>query len=116
MTLKTKLLDYRELNGLVTEIICSEEESAEYKKLVQSGKELPSGVYRKVENNNEYFYTIADNSSELTREETLELIALMQLEKLNTIKNCCVFFTILAILGIIIGIITSMCAGSALGL
>ena len=74
MDLKTKLLEYRRLNCLASEVICSQEESEQYKKLVLSGQGLPNGVYRKVENGKDYFYTIADDQNELTYEETIELI------------------------------------------
>ena len=116
MKLKTKLLEYRKLNGLASEIIFSNEENQKYKQLVQQGKKLPEGVYRKVENNADYFYTVADDYNELTHEEALELIAHMQLEKLSTIKSCCVFFTVLAIVGIVIGAISFIYVRSTLGL
>ena len=115
MSLKTKLLEHRRLNCLASEVICSQEESEQYKKLVQSGHGLPNGVYRKVEKDKDYFYTIADDQSELTHEETMELIGLMQLEKISTIKSCCVFFTILAIVGLVAALFCFMYARSLMG-
>ncbi len=87
-------------------ISCSSADNKKYLQMVKDGLPLPAGVYQyKDEQGNVYqqFYTVYE--TDLTPEEKAEYIQLKKLSYIETIKSCIVFFTALAAIGIISGII-----------
>ena len=100
--------------SLLQKIDCSPEENQAYLKLVNSGQALPQGVYRYEDEGGmvlNRFYTIYD--PQLTEVETAEYIALMQYQELKTIRQYVFFFVVLAIVGIMAGLILGIILASA---
>ena len=84
---------------------CTPEEFHMYRRLQEKGQPLPEGIIEApIGQNPEYttFYKV--KKATLTLEERNELLTLKKLKFLKTIRNCVVFFTVLAILDLIIGI------------
>ena len=108
---KSELLKLRIEAGIVQKHDCSVEENKEYSERISKGEPLPENVYR-YEEATEYFYRIYE--PELTDEERREYIQLLKLRKLNTIRNCTIFFTVLVILSIIATVIYSLHIASLL--
>ena len=73
-----------------------------WNKVFKKAKEedLPDNVFRDFLNYKSYKV-----ESTLTDNEVKQLIMLKQTERLETIKNCLIFFVVLTIIGIIIGIV-----------
>ena len=92
--------------GLLQEIPCTKEDNKKYRDMVKRGEPLPQGIfqYEALDGTalNE-FYSIYD--PQLTEKEQQEYIALMQYQELKTIRKCVVFFTVLAIIFLVIGIV-----------
>ena len=84
----------------------TDEDNKKYMNLIQRGEVLPEGIFRYEASDgtalNE-FYSIYD--PQLTEKEQQEYIALMQYQELKTIRKCVVFFTVLAIVSLVIGIV-----------
>ena len=100
--------------NLLQKIDCSPEENQAYLKLVNSGQTLPQGVYRYEDVGGmelDRFYTVYD--PQLTETETAEYIALMQYQELKTIRQYVYFFVVLAIVGIVAGLILGFIFASA---
>ena len=103
-----------ELN-LLQCVDCSAEDNRWCLHLVKSGQELPQGVYRKKDIDGrelDLFYTVYD--PQLTEQEMQEYIALMQYKEIRTIRKCVVFFTVLAVISLIVGIIAGISLADAL--
>lgn len=98
INLKKELQSYRFDFHLWQKIPCSKEDNKKYEQLLKKGGTLPDGVFA-YDYNNE-FYTI--HAANLTEEEKQEYIALKQLSFIQTILNCVLFFTILAVISIVI--------------
>ena len=90
---------YKIDHGLLQPIRCSHEEEDEYKRLLKSNKRLPDDVLHKNDYNENTFYRIPP--TDLTCNEVAEYIAFRQLRTLEYIKNCLLFFVILAAVGLI---------------
>ena len=90
--------------GLLQKIPCSKEENKEYQQLLKKGESLPDGVFACVYDNGEVsttdFYTVYE--PDLTEEEIKEYLMYEQLSMIKSIKNCVLFFMILAIIGAVI--------------
>ena len=104
--------DYTKLKlylGILEEQPCTEEESEQYKKLLQAGQSLPPNVHS-VDPYNDgdiecfTFYTLEE--TKLSPEDQEKYVQYKQLRTLITIKNCMLFFTILSITSIIGAIIS----------
>jgi len=67
---------------------------AEMKK---NGEELPEDVF---EDGNGKFFRLAP--SEMSREDELLFVQLKQAKYLKTIRNCVIFFVILAVIGVLL--------------
>ena len=93
--------DVFSING----IDCTKEENKEYREMLKRGESLPDGVYKYEDSLDDElgFYTIY--IPEMTSEETKEYILLKQYGELRTIKKCMVFFTVLAILSIVLSVL-----------
>jgi len=90
---------------------CSKEENKMYKKLLKEGGCLPEGVFAYIYDNGDIstteFYTIYE--PDLTEAEIAEYLTYKKLSLIKTIKNCVMFFTILAIIGLTICTIMIAC-------
>ncbi len=108
------LRDNRIAYGLIERIDCSGEQNAEYARLLKDGGTLPEGVYQYVYDHSTEatgeFYTLSENS--LSEADTKEYLTFRKLNYLRTIKNCVLFFTVLAAVGIA-GFLISLVAGAA---
>ena len=89
---------------LLQKIPCTKQENKEYQKLLKDGGTLPEGVYAYVNDIGETsateFYTIYE--TDLTESEIREYLTYKQLSLIRTIKNCVMFFTVSAIIGMIV--------------
>jgi hypothetical protein len=90
---------------------CIEEEFDTVKSLYDEKKELPDGINHEVVvtydgTKEDRFYRLVDEN--LSDEEWKEYIALKQYMDIHTIKKCVVFFTVLAIISLILGIIAGI--------
>lgn len=102
---KDELLAYRLEFGVVDKKQCTQEENKLYSELLKEGKPLPKGVFKYVDLDN-WFYTV--EGDELNDAEKSEYLAYKQLNMLKTIKNCVLFFTVLAGIGLVFGIISGL--------
>lgn len=93
---KQELAELKFDMGLMRRVDCTAEENAEYFKLYNTEKDLPDGIY-KYKDICEFY--IAQES--LSYDERMEYVALKQYRLIRTIKNCVVFFTVLAVIGLI---------------
>ena len=102
--LREELRQYRDEFNVVQEIACTKEEIAEFKKILKEGGELPEDVHARIcydvdgEEMGKEYYRIY--TPDLTEQEMQEYLTLKRLSLLKTIKNCVVFFTVLAIIGL----------------
>ena len=88
--------------GLITVSECTAEENKQYMELVNAKESLPSGVYR-----GEYLRTfIKTTPAEVSDTEELIFIEALKTKNVITIKHWLTFFGVLAILGLIGGLIT----------
>ncbi len=112
INLRDELHSYKFAFDLLQRIPCSKEENKEYKAILKNGGSLPEGVFPYVyeggEEPNGEFYTIYE--TDLTQAELDEYIAYKQLYMIRTIKNCVVFFTVLAVISLIIAFFMIMSA------
>ncbi len=92
--------------GLIEAVDCTEAENRQYLALLKNGRTLPDGVHRYTDGNNlplDTFYL--ERPAALTAEERLEYIRLLQLKKINTIKNCVIFLMIPAVMVTVLGLL-----------
>lgn len=86
------------------DIACSKEENKQFRQLKKNGEALPDDI-REYQDVNEVvtgeFFRIYDAG--LTENERLEYTFYGMLQQLRTIKKCCVFFTTLTVISLIIG-------------
>ena len=100
--LRKELRSYKFEFNLLQKIPCSKQENRNYQKLLKEGKTLPKDVfsytYQTGETSTTDFYTVYE--ADLSEAEIAEYLTYKKLSLLRTIKNCAVFFTILAVIGI----------------
>lgn len=91
--------------GFLNEIPCTTAENVNYRKMLDEGRPLPDGVYEYESDGPSVrcFYMIEE--PELTEREFNELATLKQLKLLTTIKKCVVFFTVLTIISLVLGLL-----------
>lgn len=89
----------RELNLLDKAIPCTEEEIEMCERALEVDGRLPSGIFYSVFNGNYGYYKIEDYFRD--REDRKYLLTLQRTKYLRTIKNCVVFFTVTAVIGIV---------------
>ena len=89
-------------------IDCSKEENQKYRELLKNGGSLPEGVfaYKNDLGENIYQYYTVHIPENLSKEERLEYIILKQYELIKTIKNCVLFFAILAAISFLLSFLT----------
>lgn len=101
--IKRELDNYRLKYDLYEKDLCSQKESDEYKDLLKQGKSLPDDIYHDDDWRNacdsEFFRLVR---SDLTQEDIMEYLTYKKLDMLKTIKNCIVFFTVLAVIALIL--------------
>lgn len=86
------------------DIACSKEENKQFRQLKKNGEALPNGIREYQDVNGVVtgeFFRIYDAG--LTENERLEYTFYGMLQQLRTIKKCCVFFTTLTVISLIIG-------------
>ena len=106
--LKEKIKSKDEQLGTWTREYCVGEEFDTIKSLYDENKQLPKGVSHDViiEQDGkrvDRFYRFV--TVELSDDEWKEYIALKQYMDIHTIKNCVVFFTVIAVISLVLGII-----------
>lgn len=104
--LRKQLNSYKYEFDLLQKVECPKEESKRYLQMVKNGEPLPEGVYRYVYENGEQadiFYTIY--KPDLTDAEIAEYLSYKQLGYIKTIKNCVLFFTIIAIISLTVSLL-----------
>jgi hypothetical protein len=97
--IKNKLIEYRCRNRILKRLICTKEEAKEFNLLFKSKQPLPEGVYRY----GNIFYRVS--KLDLTEQEINEYLMSKQLDSLDTIKNCLLFFVIAAIASLFVSFI-----------
>lgn len=102
LDLKEELVSLKLVNGIIKKKNCSADECKLYKDKVSLGEELSENII-KDSSDPELFYEICENN--LTKEEELEYIRLKQLNHIRIIKNCVVFFTVIAIISLLLSAI-----------
>ena len=86
------------------DIACSKEENKQFRQLKKNGEALPDGIREYQDVNGVVtgeFFRIYDAG--LTENERLEYTFYGMLQQLRAIKKCCVFFTTLTVISLIIG-------------
>ena len=63
----------------------------------KKGEELPEDVFE--DNNGKYFRIVP---SQMSREDEMLFVALRQMKYVKTIRNCVIFFVILAVIAILL--------------
>lgn len=103
INLRNELLSHKYEFNLLQKIPCSKQENQEYQRLLKENQALPEGVLAYVYDTGEVstteFYTIY--KPDLTESEIREYLTYKQLSFIKTIKNCVLFFTVSAIIGIV---------------
>lgn len=94
-------LKFLESLGLCAMSGCSSEENKTYTEMQRNNERLPEGIMLEFEGPEHNGYT-KYSLKEYTDKDVYRLIEEQKLQKLNTIKNCVVFFTVITILGIAI--------------
>ena len=92
------------------DIACSKEENKQFRQLKKNGEALPDGIREYQDVNGVVtgeFFRIYDAG--LTENERLEYTFYGMLQQLRTIKKCCVFFTTLTVISLIIGFLLWHC-------
>lgn len=114
INLRDELKRYKNQFGLLQRIPCTKEENKEYHEILKNGGVLPEGIYPYLNYLNESdnntipfeFYTVLD--TDLTESEIEEYLTYKKLDLIKTIKNCVVFFTTLAVIGLIVWFFTML--------
>jgi hypothetical protein len=100
-----KSQDYMDLikeTGFVEVERLSGGEESRIKEMIKNGEELPLGVF---EDEGQLFVR---QEMDLTDVEMIKYCALKMLKATNTIKNCVIFFTVLAVLSLVAALIISL--------
>ena len=97
--LRDELRSYKFEFDVLQKIPCTKQENKEYAKLLKEGASLPEGVFAYTyegEASPTEFYTVYE--PDLTEAEIREYLAYDQASSIRTIKNCVIFFTIIAVI------------------
>ncbi len=109
---RQELENFRLDHGLKKRIPCTWEENQTFQNMVKAGQALPEGVqpyiYDTGEVSNTSFYRPYE--ADLTEAEIREYLQYKQLAMVRTIKNCVLFFTITAIVGLSLSLIAVLSA------
>lgn len=100
---KDVLREYPMEYDLLQKVPCTDEENREYLERLRKGLPLPEGVVRDTSpsfgEELDSFYRWAEAS--LTDRELNEYLTYKKLKMLKTIKNCVIFFTVLAVIAFV---------------
>lgn len=121
MNIKDELKDLRLEYGTyeANKEYCDEKTSKKYEKILteeNSDISLPENIVYELDDSlrNYKFYYIKDDRPTLNEKELQEYLSykqLEQLEKLSTIKNCIVFFTVCLVIELVCQVINLLSAG-----
>ena len=104
---KQELFDKRIEYGRFNIVDCTDQENAMYADMKNNREALPENVRQyKNTNTDQYvdkFYYLKE--SKLTDSEWQEYLRYVELNRMNTIENCIIFFTVLTIIIFILGFI-----------
>lgn len=97
-----ELDDLRMKYGALFLVPCTDEENERYGKMLERGEPLPKGLFKSEESNypGKYIFMKQDTPC-FSKEEQWEYVEYKKLRTLETIKNCLIFFTVLAIIGLV---------------
>ncbi len=98
INLREKLREHKFEFGLLARTPCTKQENKEYLQILKDGGNLPEGV-RAYSYEPDEFYRIQE--ADLSEAEIQEYLTYKQLSLIRTIKNCVVFFTVLAVIGLV---------------
>lgn len=109
MNFREKLDEMRCELGVFHQENCSEKDNKLYRDYLREGRPLPADV-RRIDEYEEIgdaeFAVITKN--DLSRDELMEFVQLKQLKELTTIKKCVMFFTVLTIISLVLGVLSVM--------
>ena len=103
-----KLRAYKKFHGMIQTNPCSEQDNRKYRELLRQGQPLPPNVFQyinELSTSQACFYE--EYRAEITDAQVMEFLAFKQEAHLNTIKKCVVFFTVLACIGLLLGILSA---------
>lgn len=104
--------------GLYEKIPCDPELCKKYDELIKNGDKLPDGVEMDLvpdgSTYNHFFYTLSERT-DLDSIEKLERIILMENKHVEKIEKYILFFVVLEIIAILIGVIYGIKIGSMFG-
>jgi len=96
-------------NGLVFRNIISDKNTKqECQKLENEDKPLPEGIYATSVDGRREYCTVESAVPDMTAEEIERLIAMRQARDIHTIKNWVIFFGVMAVVGLIVGVIAAV--------
>lgn len=104
---KNEFIKMKNELDLVERIPCSTADNEKYAQMLERYESLPNGVFKyKADESNHpnSFYTVKDDAI-LSDSETIQYILLQQNKNLKSIRKCVIFFTVLTIISLVIGII-----------
>ena len=85
--------------GIIKRIPCTDVESSEYRKT----KQVPEDVYNYGDDS---FYFV--RYTEIPKEEAAIVAAVITAKNVKTIKNCAIFFTVLAVISLILSVVSAL--------
>ena len=97
----TALRQYKVESGLMKRVDCTESENQHYNESLKAGQALPLGIFQYQTRSG--FYKMA--SADLSESEIAEYLTYKQLNLLTSIKNCLIFFVVLAAIAVLVAII-----------
>ncbi len=111
--LREELRELRYKSDLLQKVDCSAAENKQYAEALKKGEPVPDNLYRYVDGNDQptdSFYR--EEGAELSPEERLEYIRLLELSHINTIRKCVLYFTIVSIASAVLAL---LCAFIVMG-
>ena len=90
---------------LLQKIDCPDKDSANYRKITKSGASLPDGIFEDDSTEGDTYYSVYN--ADLSFEEKIEYLLLKKNAYTKTIKNCVVFFTVIAVISLIVSMVVS---------
>ena len=111
--IKEQLDEYRLKYDLYDQRLCTDEENKAYRELLKQGENLPEDIYpidASLEDMNITGKTkfLELLRTELTQAEIMEYLMYQKLDMLTTIRNCIVFFTVLAGIALLLSFISAI--------
>ena len=89
-------------------IISDKETTVGYQKLENEDKPLPEGIYATSVDGRREYCTVESAVPDMTAEEIERLIAMRQARDIHTIKNWVIFFGVMAVVGLIVGVVSAV--------